>query len=68
MPLFLQLIPYDFEAKQFESLMELDITFHPTYPFDETVANKFMRTRCPSWCDRVLFNAAAKFIISNVNF
>jgi hypothetical protein len=64
---FVQLLPYDNEVKHFDGLMEFDINFHPTYPFDEDVADQFMRTRCPSWCDRVLFNPLAKSKISNVS-
>lgn len=61
-----QLRAYDYELNHFDLLTELDVLFHPTYPFDESDPGKFMKTRCPSWCDRVLFTPESKKIISNV--
>jgi len=42
-------------------LFEFKISFNPSYPFKEDNAGAFsyMKTRCPAWCDRILFNAAA---------
>nr|XP_002128620.1 type I inositol 1,4,5-trisphosphate 5-phosphatase-like [Ciona intestinalis] len=37
---------------------EHEITFPPTYPFSENIADceDYMRTRCPAWCDRILLS------------
>eukprot|EP00094_Tigriopus_californicus_P013032 TCALIF_12601-PA protein Name:"Similar to INPP5A Type I inositol 1,4,5-trisphosphate 5-phosphatase (Canis familiaris)" AED:0.20 eAED:0.34 QI:0/0.4/0.33/0.83/1/1/6/0/483 len=41
-----------------ERLSEFPLKFPPTYPFEEdpNEGTKYMRTRCPAWCDRVLFS------------
>lgn len=61
------LLTMDNELDNFKSsLHELKISFYPSYPYreDEHGGYSYMNTRCPAWCDRVLFNAAGKQIIS----
>ncbi|XP_028043485.1 type I inositol 1,4,5-trisphosphate 5-phosphatase isoform X1 [Bombyx mandarina] len=43
-------------------LFEFPVKFPPTYPFEEDVLlpTHYMKTRCPSWCDRVLVSQAAR--------
>lgn len=56
----------DNELDRFKSkLMELKISFSPSYPFkeDTTGGYSYMKTRCPAWCDRILFNTAASKLI-----
>ncbi|XP_054721663.1 inositol polyphosphate-5-phosphatase A-like [Uloborus diversus] len=56
---------YDREPKVFEEFFEFDITFPPSYPFKEDPSGKsYMRTRCPSWCDRILLSKSALSIIN----
>lgn len=57
---------YDKEPKVFEELFEFDISFPPSYPFKEDTCSgsSYMRTRCPSWCDRVLLSKSAQEIIN----
>ncbi|XP_021967647.1 inositol polyphosphate-5-phosphatase A isoform X2 [Folsomia candida] len=58
---------FDFEGQHLHEILdELNFDFHPTYPFeeDENEPEKFMRTRCPAWCDRILFTHPTKDIIS----
>jgi inositol polyphosphate 5-phosphatase INPP5A len=46
-----------------KKLIEYRINFKPTYPFEETPGAKndqYMESRCPSWCDRILFNEKLK--------
>lgn len=45
-----------------EPLYELDKNFPPSYPFMEDMVNaeSYMETRCPAWCDRVVFNSDFK--------
>lgn len=57
---------FDKELQTFENeLYEFEITFPPSYPFmeDASGANCYMRTRCPSWCDRILFSKSAKSLV-----
>lgn len=58
----------DNELDSFKSkLLEFRISFSPSYPFkeDTTGAYSYMKTRCPAWCDRILFNpACCKMIYS----
>ena len=62
------------------TLWEFDRHFLPSYPFEENInmittassskmiANSYMKTRCPAWCDRVLMNNTAKqLLIKNEN-
>jgi len=44
------------------------VNFHPTYPFEENInePDKFLRTRCPAWCDRVLFTHGSDNVICQV--
>lgn len=48
-----------------DKLYEFDIDFPPSYPFSEDVSDgmSYMKTRCPSWCDRVLLSQSTKDII-----
>ncbi|XP_022670026.1 type I inositol 1,4,5-trisphosphate 5-phosphatase-like isoform X2 [Varroa destructor] len=53
-----KLLSHDKEPEFFkEELDEFTIQFPPTYPYTESAddGHSFMGTRCPSWCDRVLF-------------
>ncbi|CAL1525928.1 unnamed protein product, partial [Lymnaea stagnalis] len=57
---------YDTEFSAFrDRLMEFEITFPPSYPFCEDVADgiSYMKTRVPSWCDRVLLTHTTKDIL-----
>ncbi|XP_029646005.1 inositol polyphosphate-5-phosphatase A-like isoform X2 [Octopus sinensis] len=57
---------YDTELDAFkDQISEFEISFPPSYPFSEDTNDglSYMKTRCPSWCDRVLFNHRAKDII-----
>ncbi|KAH9513353.1 Type I inositol 1,4,5-trisphosphate 5-phosphatase [Bulinus truncatus] len=57
---------YDKEFSAYrDQLIEFEITFPPSYPFCEDVADgiSYMKTRVPSWCDRVLLTHSAKEII-----
>ncbi|CAL8093219.1 unnamed protein product [Orchesella dallaii] len=54
---------HDFESKKLSNLLhEHEVNFHPTYPFEEDVnePEKFLKTRIPAWCDRVLFTPSTK--------
>lgn len=65
------LLELDNELDSFRNkLHEFRISFSPSYPFkeDETGGYSYMKTRCPSWCDRILFNAAGNRIIYGKNF
>ncbi|XP_023242234.1 type I inositol 1,4,5-trisphosphate 5-phosphatase-like isoform X2 [Centruroides sculpturatus] len=58
---------FDKEPQTFENeLYEFEISFPPSYPFmeDASGANCYMRTRCPSWCDRILFSKSAKSLVN----
>lgn len=54
-------------------LWEFDRHFLPSYPFEENIntiksstamiANSYMKTRCPAWCDRVIMNNTAKQLL-----
>ncbi|BFY98222.1 hypothetical protein BsWGS_01261 [Bradybaena similaris] len=60
------LLQYDSEFLSFrDRLYEHEITFPPSYPFCEDVADgiSYMKTRVPSWCDRVLHTHSARDII-----
>ncbi|XP_069937797.1 inositol polyphosphate-5-phosphatase A isoform X1 [Cherax quadricarinatus] len=58
---------FDQELAQFgDRLTEFPITFPPSYPFEEGAdgdGSHYMQTRCPSWCDRIILNKAAKTLI-----
>ncbi|KAJ8317742.1 hypothetical protein KUTeg_005646 [Tegillarca granosa] len=59
---------YDTEPSSFKDrLFEFDIHFPPSYPFSEDVSDgmSYMKTRCPSWCDRILLTHSAKNIVVN---
>ncbi|XP_035221641.1 inositol polyphosphate-5-phosphatase A-like [Stegodyphus dumicola] len=58
---------FDKEPKVFgEDLFEFDISFPPSYPFKEDTCSgsSYMRTRCPSWCDRILLSKSALSIVN----
>ncbi|RXG50703.1 Type I inositol 1,4,5-trisphosphate 5-phosphatase, partial [Armadillidium vulgare] len=63
--------PFDKELSEFSPrLLEFPITFPPSYPFEEGAESKdkdnggaYMKTRCPSWCDRVILSQSAKDLI-----
>lgn len=76
-----KLMKQDKELNHFHgTLWEFDRHFLPSYPFEENInmittassskmiANSYMKTRCPAWCDRVLMNNTAKqLLIKNEN-
>ncbi|CAG5132364.1 unnamed protein product, partial [Candidula unifasciata] len=60
------LLQYDSEFSSFrDRLYEYEIIFPPSYPFCEDVADgiSYMKTRVPSWCDRVLLTHTARDIL-----
>ncbi|XP_066998981.1 inositol polyphosphate-5-phosphatase A isoform X2 [Anabrus simplex] len=60
---------YDRELEPFDGrLFEFSITFPPSYPYEENEkgADRYMKTRCPSWCDRVVLSSTAKSLVSNI--
>ncbi|KAG0725424.1 Type I inositol 1,4,5-trisphosphate 5-phosphatase [Chionoecetes opilio] len=67
---------FDQELSHFgDRLAEFPITFPPSYPFEEGAEGEgshYMQTRCPSWCDRVILDKAAKKLVdasgSKVNY
>jgi inositol-1,4,5-trisphosphate 5-phosphatase len=64
------LLELDNELDSFKNILhEFKISFSPSYPFkeDETGGYSYMKTRCPSWCDRILFNSAGNRIIYGKN-
>ncbi|KAG8183396.1 hypothetical protein JTE90_008298 [Oedothorax gibbosus] len=61
------LLEFDREPKTFEKdLFEFDISFPPSYPFKEDTCsgNSYMRTRCPSWCDRIFLSRSALSLVN----
>ncbi|KAL5017078.1 hypothetical protein ScPMuIL_006667 [Solemya velum] len=57
---------FDKETTAFkERLCEYEINFPPSYPFSEDIKDgmSYMKTRCPSWCDRILLSKQAKEIL-----
>lgn len=62
------LMQYDLEPKEFQDrLCEFEVSFPPSYPFTEDVKDglSYMKTRVPSWCDRILLSHSAKDVISS---
>ncbi|KAF4106187.1 inositol polyphosphate-5-phosphatase A-like [Onychostoma macrolepis] len=60
------LLEFDRELSVFkERLLELDISFPPSYPYseDSSQGKQYMNTRCPAWCDRILMSASAKDLL-----
>lgn len=51
-----------------QRLFEFPINFPPSYPFEEQTkdAERYMPTRCPAWCDRVVFSENAQKLVHNV--
>ncbi|XP_069981634.1 uncharacterized protein 5PtaseI isoform X3 [Penaeus vannamei] len=62
---------FDQEIDQFkERLTEFPIDFPPSYPFEEGAGGNgshYMKTRCPSWCDRIILDKAAKKLVDSSN-
>jgi hypothetical protein len=61
--LFFKISKYDAELNAFEDrLFEFNKSFPPSYPFSEEVneVNSYTKSRCPSWCDRILVNKLFK--------
>lgn len=57
---------FDKELGEFEDkLEEFPVTFPPSYPFEENISSptSYMKTRCPAWCDRIVFSPSAKKLI-----
>ncbi|KAF5273923.1 hypothetical protein FQA39_LY01038 [Lamprigera yunnana] len=57
---------FDKELEAFENyITEFEVKFPPSYPFEENISEgtRYMLTRCPSWCDRVLLSHAAKKLV-----
>ncbi|RNA27849.1 type I inositol 1-4-5-trisphosphate 5-phosphatase-like [Brachionus plicatilis] len=53
------LLKYDIELSLFEEgLYEVERDFPPSYPFMEEFEqpDKYMESRCPAWCDRIIMN------------
>ncbi len=50
-----------------EPLYEFPYNFPPSYPFVEDLVNveKYMETRCPAWCDRVVFDKNMSQLVTN---
>jgi len=50
-----------------QPLYEFTCKFPPSYPFVEDLVNvkKYMETRCPAWCDRVIFNNDMNQLVVN---
>ena len=48
-----------------ERLMERKLSFPPTYPYEEDPeeGNKYMKTRVPAWCDRILYSHVTEKIV-----
>lgn len=68
--LYPQVREYDQELAQFgDRLSEYPINFPPSYPFEEGAGGdgaSYMQTRCPSWCDRIVLDKAAKKLVDSV--
>ena len=65
-----QLLSFDQELDEFrDRLHEFPIEFPPSYPFEENVdrSQYLMKTRCPSWCDRILMSKSALQVIHLVS-
>ncbi|WAR21819.1 I5P1-like protein [Mya arenaria] len=59
---------YDKELEMYKDrVFEFDFTFPPSYPFSEDVSDglSYMKTRCPSWCDRILLSHTTAPILVN---
>uniref|UniRef100_A0A3P9K7L8 inositol-polyphosphate 5-phosphatase n=1 Tax=Oryzias latipes TaxID=8090 RepID=A0A3P9K7L8_ORYLA len=57
------LLEFDKELAPFKDrLIELEISFPPSYPYseDSTQGKEYMNTRCPAWCDRILMSPSAR--------
>lgn len=63
-----QLKIFDKELEAFsDTLCEYPVTFPPSYPFEENTssATSYMQTRCPAWCDRVIFSKNVKKLVED---
>lgn len=57
---------YDHEKEPVtERLRERKLSFPPTYPYEENPdeGHKYMKTRVPAWCDRILYSPATEKIM-----
>lgn len=58
---------FDKELEAFsDTLSEYPVSFPPSYPFEENTSNSttYMQTRCPAWCDRVVFSKNVKKLVN----
>jgi hypothetical protein len=61
-------LKYDIEmALISESLHEPEKKFPPSYPFMEELdqPDAYMESRCPAWCDRIIYNQNVKEFLDN---
>ncbi|KAJ8709570.1 hypothetical protein PYW08_009574 [Mythimna loreyi] len=59
---------YDRELEALRAqLYEFPVKFPPSYPFEEDVLlpTHYMKTRCPSWCDRILLSQSARLLVQH---
>ncbi|XP_050681918.1 inositol polyphosphate-5-phosphatase A isoform X2 [Leptidea sinapis] len=59
---------YDRELEALKPhLYEFPVKFPPSYPFEEDIQlpTHYMKTRCPSWCDRVLLSQSARLLLQD---
>ncbi|ELU03856.1 hypothetical protein CAPTEDRAFT_131585 [Capitella teleta] len=60
------LLKYDREPSAYKDcLSEHEIMFPPSYPFSEDVSEgaSYMKTRCPAYCDRIMFTDSTKDLL-----
>ncbi|XP_065585023.1 inositol polyphosphate-5-phosphatase A-like isoform X2 [Artemia franciscana] len=59
-------LKHDAELRPFKDwLYELEVNFPPSYPCqEESDVVRYLPTRCPAWCDRVLMNRKARELLS----
>lgn len=66
---WLQWTQFDQETSSvLERLSERKLSFPPTYPYEEdpeSDGNKYMKTRCPAWCDRILYSHVTEQIMDD---
>lgn len=63
----MHLKPFDERIPSEEcGMWELPITFPASYAYEEHVdhPHTFLKKRCPSWCDRVMFSAATAGVVA----
>eukprot|EP00035_Acanthoeca_spectabilis_P006937 m.130715 g.130715 ORF g.130715 m.130715 type:complete len:406 (+) comp13726_c0_seq5:111-1328(+) len=65
---------FDLEGNEFDTLLEMERRFLPSYPFvdsDGPAADSgqvYAKTRAPAWCDRVLMNPQARSLVKDDSF